>query len=79
MITVVVRARTGRSGAKFGERDMLAEVQHGALTTTTAPETAPKTVVVEAAGGRHEIGVHDTVHAISTAKHNNGFDEVVHC
>ena len=65
--------------AKFGERDMPAEVHHGALATTTAPETAPKTVVVEAAGGRPEICVHDTVHAISTAKHNNGLDEVVHC
>ena len=53
-------------------------MQHGAVTTTTAPETASKTVVVEAAGGCHEIGLHDTVHANSTAKHNNGLDEVVH-
>ena len=65
--------------AKFGERDMLAEVHRGAFTTTRAPETAPKTVVVEAAGGRSSNCVHDTVHAISTAKHNNGLDEVVHC
>ena len=65
--------------AKFGERDMLAEGHRGAVTTTRVLETAPKTVVVEAAGGRSSNCVHDMVHAISNARHNNGLDEVVHC